>query len=43
MDRLAPLDRRQELSRPGQMRDAAWHAFEAALKSGAVGATVKTE
>lgn len=43
LERLAPLEGVKAY--PAQVKCAtlAWHAFEAALKNGAVGATVKTE
>jgi nitrogen fixation NifU-like protein len=43
MDRLAPLAGVKTYPMRVKCATLAWHAFEAALKSGAVGATVKTE
>jgi nitrogen fixation NifU-like protein len=43
MDRLAPLAGVKLYPARVKCATLAWHAFEAALKSGAVGATVKTE
>jgi nitrogen fixation NifU-like protein len=42
-DRLAPLEGVKAYPTRVKCATLAWHAFEAALKSGAVGATVKTE
>ncbi|HEY3919773.1 MAG TPA: SUF system NifU family Fe-S cluster assembly protein [Stellaceae bacterium] len=42
-DRLAPLGGVKAYPTRVKCATLAWHAFEAALKSGAVGATVKTE
>jgi nitrogen fixation protein NifU and related proteins len=42
-DRLAPLEGVKAYPARVKCATLAWHAFEAALKSGAVGATVKTE
>jgi nitrogen fixation NifU-like protein len=43
MERLAPLEGVRAYPARVKCATLAWHAFEAALKSGAVGATVKTE
>jgi nitrogen fixation NifU-like protein len=43
MDRLAPLAGVRAYPARVKCATLAWHAFEAALKSGAVGTTVKTE
>jgi nitrogen fixation NifU-like protein len=43
MDRLAPLSGVRSYPARVKCATLAWHAFEAALHSGAVGATVKTE
>ena len=43
MERLAPLAGVRSYPARVKCATLAWHAFEAALKSGAVGATVKTE
>lgn len=43
MDRLAPLAGVKLYPARVKCATLAWHAFETALKSGAVGATVKTE
>ena len=43
MERLAPLAGVKSYPARVKCATLAWHAFEAALKSGAVGATVKTE
>jgi nitrogen fixation NifU-like protein len=43
LDRLAPLEGVKAYPARVKCATLAWHAFEAALKSGAVGATVKTE
>ena len=43
MDRLEPLTGVKAYPARVKCATLAWHAFEAALKSGAVGATVKTE
>lgn len=43
MDRLAPLSGVKTYPARVKCATLAWHAFEAALKNGAVGATVKTE
>ena len=43
MDRLAPLSGVKSYPARVKCATLAWHAFEAALESGAVGATVKTE
>jgi nitrogen fixation protein NifU and related proteins len=43
MDRLAPLMGVRAYPARVKCATLAWHAFEAALKSGAVGTTVKTE
>lgn len=43
MDRLAPLSGVKAYPARVKCATLAWHAFEAALKNGAVGATVKTE
>jgi nitrogen fixation NifU-like protein len=43
IDRLAPLGGVRSYPARVKCATLAWHAFEAALKSGAVGATVKTE
>ncbi|HXQ51859.1 MAG TPA: SUF system NifU family Fe-S cluster assembly protein [Stellaceae bacterium] len=43
MDRLAPLSGVRSYPARVKCATLAWHAFEAALQSGAVGATVKTE
>ena len=42
-DRLAPLEGVKAYPTRVKCATLAWHAFEAALKDGAVGATVKTE
>ena len=42
-DRLAPLEGVKAYPARVKCATLAWHAFEAALKNGAVGATVKTE
>ncbi len=42
-ERLAPLEGVKAYPTRVKCATLAWHAFEAALKSGAVGATVKTE
>jgi len=42
-ERLAPLEGGKAYPTRVKCATLAWHAFEAALKSGAVGATVKTE
>jgi nitrogen fixation NifU-like protein len=42
-ERLAPLEGVKAYPARVKCATLAWHAFEAALKSGAVGATVKTE
>jgi nitrogen fixation protein NifU and related proteins len=42
-DRLAPLEGVKAYPARVKCATLAWHAFEAALKSGAIGATVKTE
>ncbi|HEY1506321.1 MAG TPA: SUF system NifU family Fe-S cluster assembly protein [Stellaceae bacterium] len=42
-DRLAPLEGVKAYPTRVKCATLAWHAFEAALKSGAAGATVKTE
>jgi nitrogen fixation protein NifU and related proteins len=42
-DRLAPLEGVKAYPTRVKCATLAWHAFEAALKNGAVGATVKTE
>ncbi len=43
MDRLAPLSGVKAYPARVKCATLAWHAFEAALKNGATGATVKTE
>ena len=43
LDRLAPLEGVKAYPARVKCATLAWHAFEAALKNGAVGATVKTE
>jgi nitrogen fixation protein NifU and related proteins len=43
MERLAPLGGVRQYPARVKCATLAWHAFEAALKNGAVGATVKTE
>jgi nitrogen fixation NifU-like protein len=43
MDRLAPLTGVKTYPARVKCATLAWHAFEAALRNGAVGATVKTE
>lgn len=43
MERLAPLEGVRSYPARVKCATLAWHAFEAALKSGAVGTTVKTE
>ena len=43
LDRLAPLGGVKAYPARVKCATLAWHAFEAALKNGAVGATVKTE
>ncbi len=43
MERLAPLTGVKAYPARVKCATLAWHAFEAALRSGAVGATVKTE
>jgi nitrogen fixation protein NifU and related proteins len=43
MERLAPFGGVKAYPARVKCATLAWHAFEAALKSGAVGATVKTE
>ena len=43
MERLAPLEGVRAYPARVKCATLAWHAFEAALKSGAVGTTVKTE
>ncbi len=43
MERLAPLTGVRSYPARVKCATLAWHAFEAALKSGAIGATVKTE
>jgi nitrogen fixation protein NifU and related proteins len=43
LERLAPLEGVKAYPARVKCATLAWHAFEAALKSGAVGATVKTE
>jgi len=43
MERLAPLTGVRSYPARVKCATLAWHAFEAALKSGAVGTTVKTE
>src|SRR5215472_10514870 len=43
LDRLAPLEGVKAYPARVKCATLAWHAFEAALKSGAVGATEKTE
>jgi nitrogen fixation NifU-like protein len=42
-DRLAPLEGVKAYPTRVKCATLAWHAFEAALKNGATGATVKTE
>jgi len=42
-DRLAPLEGVKAYPTRVKCATLAWHAFEAALKNGAVGTTVKTE
>jgi nitrogen fixation NifU-like protein len=42
-DRLAPLEGVKAYPTRVKCATLAWHAFEAALKDGAVGATIKTE
>jgi nitrogen fixation NifU-like protein len=42
-ERLAPLEGVKAYPTRVKCATLAWHAFEAALKSGAIGATVKTE
>jgi nitrogen fixation NifU-like protein len=43
LDRLAPLEGVKAYPARVKCATLAWHAFEAALKNGSVGATVKTE
>src|SRR5579875_1153807 len=43
LDRLAPLEGVKAYPARVKCATLAWHAFEAALKNGGVGATVKTE
>jgi nitrogen fixation NifU-like protein len=43
MERLEPLTGVKAYPARVKCATLAWHAFEAALKSGAVGATIKTE
>jgi len=43
LERLAPLEGVKAYPARVKCATLAWHAFEAALKNGAVGATVKTE
>jgi nitrogen fixation protein NifU and related proteins len=43
LDRLAPLEGVKAYPARVKCATLAWHAFEAALKSGAIGATVRTE
>ena len=43
LERLAPLEGVKAYPARVKCATLAWHAFEAALKSGAIGATVKTE
>ena len=43
LDRLAPLEGVKAYPARVKCATLAWHAFEAALKNGAAGATVKTE
>jgi len=43
LERLAPLEGVKTYPARVKCATLAWHAFEAALKNGAVGATVKTE